>query len=36
MRECSEGYTKDCWIAKCDLQSFFMSMDKNLLSKMLT
>jgi RNA-directed DNA polymerase len=31
----SEGYTKDCWIAKFDLQSFFMSIDKNKLASML-
>jgi len=29
----SENYKKDCWIAKFDLQSFFMSIDKNLLTK---
>ena len=23
----SEGYTKDCWIAKVDIQAFFMSLD---------
>lgn len=28
---CSEGYTKDCYILKMDIQSFFMSIDKPLL-----
>lgn len=23
----SEGYTRDCWIAKVDIQAFFMSLD---------
>lgn len=27
----SRGYTRDCWIAKFDLKSFFMSIDKNRL-----
>lgn len=35
MYECSEGYTKDVWIAKFDLQGFFMSIDVQLLNKML-
>lgn len=34
--ECSEGYTKDCWVAELDLQGFFMSIDKRLLCDMLT
>lgn len=33
--ECSEGYTKDCWVAELDLQGFFMSIDKKLLCSML-
>lgn len=33
--ECSEGYTKDCWIWKFDLQGFFMSIDKRILAKKL-
>lgn len=33
--DCSEGYTKDCWIAKLDLQGFFMSIDKAMLAGML-
>lgn len=35
IKECSENYTKDCWIGKFDMQGFFMSIDKNLLWKML-
>lgn len=35
IRECSENYTKDVWIAKFDLQGFFMSIDVNLLNTML-
>lgn len=31
MREISEGYTKDCWIAKMDLKGFFMSLNKRKL-----
>lgn len=33
--DCSEGYTRDCWIARLDLQGFFMSIDKQLLDGML-
>lgn len=33
--DCSEGYTKDCWIMKMDLRGFFMSIDKQLLDTML-
>ena len=35
IRECSRNYTKDCYILKMDIQSFFMSIDKNLLYKYL-
>lgn len=35
IRKCSDNYTKDCYIAKFDLQGFFMSIDKELLCKML-
>lgn len=35
IRECSEDYTKDCYIAKFDLQGFFMSIDKQKLCDML-
>ena len=32
---CSEGYTRDCYILKLDIRSFFMSIDKNVLYRML-
>ena len=31
INECSDDYTKDCWIMKLDIQGFFMSIDKRLL-----
>lgn len=31
IRACSENYSKDCYILKMDIQSFFMSIDKNIL-----
>jgi hypothetical protein len=31
IRECSENYTKECYILKIDIQSFFMSIDKRRL-----
>lgn len=33
--DCSEQYTKDCYILKMDIFSFFMSIDKQLLFKRL-
>lgn len=33
--KCSDNYTRDCYILKMDIQSFFMSMDKNILYKKL-
>ena len=35
IRECSENYTKDCYIMKLDLQGFFMSIDKLMLAEKL-
>lgn len=35
IRECSADYSKDCYILKMDIQSFFMSIDKNILFKRL-
>lgn len=35
LKECSDNYTKDVWVAKFDLQGFFMSIDVKLLNKML-
>lgn len=31
IRNCSDNYTKDCFILKMDIQSFFMSIDKKIL-----
>lgn len=31
MQECSENYTKDCYILKLDIRSFFMSINKSIL-----
>lgn len=31
IKECSNNYTEDCYILKCDLKSFFMSIDKRIL-----
>jgi hypothetical protein len=31
IEECTENYTKKAYILKCDLKSFFMSIDKNIL-----
>lgn len=35
IKECSENYTQPCYIAKFDLQGFFMSIHKPTLLKML-
>ncbi len=35
IEECSAGYTRDCYILKLDIRSFFMSIDKNILYRML-
>lgn len=34
IRECSDNYTRDCYVARADLQGFFMSIDKRLLCDM--
>ena len=31
IRECSENYTRDCWILKIDISGYFMSIDKQML-----
>ena len=31
IRECSQGYARDCYVAKFDLRGFFMSIDKRLM-----
>lgn len=35
IRQCSENYSRDCWIMKLDLQGFFMSIQKKFLRDML-
>lgn len=33
IKECTDNYTKDAWILKMDVKSFFMSINKHLLSQ---
>ena len=33
--ECSAGYREDCWVLKCDLRAFFMSVDRERLARRL-
>lgn len=35
MERVSENYSKEAWILKCDLQGFFMSIDRSLLYNLL-
>jgi len=35
IRSCSQNYSKDCHILKLDIQWFFMSIDKNILWKII-
>ena len=35
IKECSNNYTKDCYIGKFDMQGFFMTIDKTILLKKL-
>ena len=35
MYDVSKGYTKDCWIYKGDIKSFFMSIDRDILWSLL-
>lgn len=35
IKECSPNYTRDCYIAKLDLQGFFMSINKAMLAEMI-
>lgn len=35
VRECTDDYTKDCWIGKFDMQGFFMTIHKPTLWSML-
>ena len=32
IRQCSENYTRDCYLLKDDISSFFMAMSKDLMS----
>lgn len=34
MERVSEHYTREAWVLKCDLQGFFMSIDRNMLCGM--
>lgn len=34
IKECTENYTRDAWILKLDVKSFFMTIDKELLSEL--
>jgi hypothetical protein len=36
IRRCSDLGKRECYVLKLDIQSFFMSIDKNILSRMLT
>lgn len=36
IRSCSQNYTKDCYILKLDIKSFFMSIDKTILKQKIT
>jgi retron-type reverse transcriptase len=31
IKECSENYTRDCYVLKLDIQGYFMNIDKNIL-----
>lgn len=35
IKECTENYTKNAWILKMDIKSFFMSIEKQMLNDML-
>ena len=35
IRTCSENFTKDCYVMKLDIQSFFMSINKKMLAEMI-
>jgi hypothetical protein len=35
IKECSRNYTRDCYVAKLDLQGFFMSINKAMLADMI-
>jgi hypothetical protein len=35
IRECSENYTRDCYILKLDIRGYFMNIDKHILTALL-
>lgn len=35
IKRVSENYTKEAWVLKCDLQGFFMSINRSLLYSLL-
>ncbi len=35
LKECSNNYTRDCYIMKLDLKGFFMSINKPMMAKMI-
>ncbi len=35
IKDCSENYTRDCWVMKLDLLAFFISIDRQLLNEKL-
>lgn len=35
IEECSQGYTRDCYVLKLDIRGYFMSINKQLLYEML-
>ena len=36
MRSCSNNYTQDCYVMKCDVQSFFVSIDRHILRNLIS
>lgn len=35
LRKLSRNYTRDCWVMKLDLKGFFMSIDRQMLARMI-
>ncbi|MCD8286205.1 MAG: hypothetical protein LUD50_03145 [Clostridia bacterium] len=33
IRECSDNYTRDCWVARLDIRGFFMAIDRASLAE---
>lgn len=36
IRDCSNNYTKDCWVCSVDMKGFFMSISKSILLRNIT